>query len=105
MNGDGLIWLILLSVLLFSNTASIQLHKKNKLPLWVGGVGIAILGPVIGFISGSIFVKMAHNAGDTGEGAALGAAFIGLVILGNGIIVFLIGVILAVVKFTRKKES
>ncbi|KAB7663007.1 ABC transporter permease [Bacillus sp. B1-b2] len=101
MSGDGLIWLILLSVLLISNVAAIKLYKKNKLPLWLGGVGISILGPVIGFLSGSIFVKMAHNAGDTGEGAALGAAFIGLVILGNGIIVFLIGIILAIVKFTR----
>ncbi|RFU66720.1 ABC transporter permease [Peribacillus glennii] len=101
MSGDGLIWLILLSVLLISNVAAIQLYKKNKLPLWLGGVGISILGPVIGFLSGSIFVKMAHNAGETGEGAALGAAFIGLVILGNGIIVFLIGIILAIVKFTR----
>lgn len=62
------------------------------MPLWSSGLIIAILGPSIAFISGSIFVRVDKSMGGDGVGGALGAAFIGLVIVGNGLIL-IIGII------------
>ncbi|KGX88152.1 ABC transporter permease [Pontibacillus litoralis JSM 072002] len=67
-------------------------------PLWSSGILLAILGVVICFAVGGILI-----AGDSGRGGGLMAAFIGVVIVGNGIIHFLIGLALTVGKqFTNK---
>ncbi|MFD0050549.1 ABC transporter permease [Actinomycetes bacterium NPDC127524] len=103
MGGDALIWIVLLVSLLCLNIMAISLHQKNKMPLWLSGICISVIGPIIAFMSGSIFIKMAHNEGSTGEGAGIGAAFIGLIIVANGILYFVIGIVRAIVKFAKKK--
>ncbi|WP_156324550.1 hypothetical protein [Bacillus sp. FJAT-27245] len=47
-------------------------------------------------------MSMDHGAGGTGEGGAIGGAFIGLIILGNGMIYVIVGAILAVSNFFKK---
>ncbi|RHW43299.1 ABC transporter permease [Neobacillus notoginsengisoli] len=105
MNGEGgdfLIWIILITVLFIVNYMAISFYnKKNTSFLW-SGLLICILGPVIGFITGSTFVSMDHSAGGTGEGGAIGAAFIGLIILGNGIIYLLVGISLLIGNFFKR---
>lgn len=46
---------------------------------------IGILGLIIAFISGSVFVKVDHSMDGDGVGAAFGAALIGIVIVSNGL--------------------
>ncbi|MEH7108847.1 ABC transporter permease [Bacillus sp. JJ1764] len=103
MSGDGLVWMILLVALLLLNFMAISSYnKKNTSFLW-SGLLICIMGPVIGFISGSIFVNLDHVEGGTGEGGAIGAAFIGLIILGNGMIYLIVGIIMMISHFFKKE--
>lgn len=104
MSGDGLIWLVLLLSLVILNYLAISLNKRNKMPFWLSGIIIGILGPVIAFISGSIFVNLEHNSGGTGEGAGFGAAFIGLIIVANGIIYLVIGIVSKIKNSLTKKN-
>ncbi|AOH57464.1 ABC transporter permease [Peribacillus simplex] len=104
MNGDGLIWLVLVVSLLILNALAISLYKRNKMPLWLSGIVIGMLGPIIAFIAGYFFVKIDHNSGGTGEGAGFGAAFIGLIIVANGIIYLIIGIISKVKSLINQKN-
>lgn len=104
MSGDGLIWLVLLLSLVVLNALAISLNKRNKMPFWLSGIIIGILGPVIAFISGSIFVNLDHSSGGTGEGAGFGAAFIGLIIVANGIIYLIIGIATKIKSFLTQKN-
>ncbi|WP_244440924.1 ABC transporter permease [Neobacillus jeddahensis] len=98
---DGLIWIIILLLLTLINTAAIQLHKRNKLHFFWSGIGIGILGPILAFSIGAVFVKIDHSQGGTGEGGAITAAFIGLIIIGNGVIYLIIGLISKIVSWVR----
>lgn len=75
---------------------AISLYNKRKMPLWLSGIVICISGPIIAMISGSFFVKMDHSAGGTGEGGTIGAAFIGLIIVANGIIYLIAGFVVKI---------
>ncbi|MFS0824680.1 ABC transporter permease [Bacillus sp. 1P02SD] len=104
MSGDGAIWGVLLMSLFLLNFFAINFYKKGKMPLWGSGLIIGILGPIIAFISGSVFVKVDHSMGGDGVGAAFGAAFIGLIIVGNGILYFIIGIILVIKNFIKQRN-
>ncbi|WML43308.1 ABC transporter permease [Neobacillus sp. PS3-40] len=101
-SGDFLIWVILIAALLILNYMAVSSYKKKNTSFFWSGLLICIMGPVIGFITGSIFVNMDHSAGESGEGGAIGAAFIGLIILGNGIIYLIVGAILMISNFFKK---
>lgn len=104
MNGDLLIWIVLLASLLILNILAISLYTKNKMPLWGSGLIIGILGPIIAFISGSIFVSIDDSMEDEFVGGALAAAFIGLVIAGNGLIYLIIGIIIKIKSFLSQQN-
>jgi ABC-type Co2+ transport system permease subunit len=104
MSGDGAIWIVLLLSLLVLNFLAISLYKKGKMPLWGSGLIIGILGPIIAFIAGSVFVKVDQSMGGDGVGAAFGAAFIGIVIVGNGILYFIIGIISVIKNFIKQRK-
>ncbi|NHC42731.1 ABC transporter permease [Bacillus sp. MM2020_1] len=104
MSGDGVIWSVLLTSLLVLNILAISLNKKNKMPLWGSGLIITILGPIIAFISGSIFVRLDKSMGGDGVGGAFGAAFIGLVIVGNGLLYLIIGIISKIKSILSKRN-
>ncbi|QFT88967.1 hypothetical protein FIU87_09945 [Bacillus sp. THAF10] len=104
MNGDGIIWSVLFLSLIVVNFLAITLYKKRKMPLWGAGLIIGILGPIIAFISGFVFVKIDHSMGGDGVGAAFGAAFIGIVIVSNGILYFIIGIIFLIKNFIKQRN-
>ena len=74
------------------------------MPLWGSGLIIGILGPIIALISGSIFLKIDHSMGGEGFGAAYSAAFIGFVIVGNGILYLIVGLAIVITNFIRKRQ-
>ena len=104
MSGDGLTWSVLISSLIVLNLSAVLLYRKGKMPLWGSGLIIGILGPIIALISGSIFLKIDHSMGGEGFGAAYSAAFIGFVIVGNGILYIIVGLLIVITKFVRKHQ-
>ncbi|RDB34385.1 ABC transporter permease [Exiguobacterium sp. RIT594] len=104
MSGDGLVWSVLISILIVLNLSAVLLYRKGKMPLWGSGLIIGILGPIIALISGSIFLKIDHSMGGEGFGAAFSAAFIGFVIVGNGILYLIVGLLIVITKFIRKRQ-
>ena len=104
MSGDGLTWSVLISSLIVLNLSAVLLYRKGKMPLWGSGLIIGILGPIIALISGSIFLKIDHSMGGEGFGAAYSAAFIGFVIVGNGILYLIVGLAIVITNFIRKRQ-
>lgn len=104
MSGDGLTWSVLISSLIALNLSAILLYRKGKIPLWGSGLLIVILGPIIALITGSVFLKIDHSMGGDGFGAAYSAAFIGFVIIGNGILYLIIGLVLGIKNFIKRRQ-
>ncbi|MEK4093061.1 ABC transporter permease [Viridibacillus sp. FSL H8-0110] len=102
---DALIYTVLLLILLILNASAIYMYKNDKLDLWLSGIIIGILGPVFAFLIGAIFVKYEHSQGATAEGAQIAAAFIGLIIVANGIIYFIVGITLKLIGFLKYKRA
>ncbi|SFP98543.1 hypothetical protein SAMN05421670_0536 [Psychrobacillus psychrotolerans] len=107
MSGDGLVWLILLLLILLFDGTAIHLHKNNKLSLWISGIIMVLLVPIIGFTVGAIFLKISRvvDPTDTHEGSAFAAAFIAMVLLANALIFFITGIVLIIVRFFKTKKS
>lgn len=104
MSGDGRAWSVLISSLIVLNLSAVLLYRKGKMPLWGSGLIIGFLGPIIALISGSIFLKIDYSADGEGFGAAFSAAFIGFVIVGNGILYFIVGLVIVITNFIRKRQ-
>jgi len=102
---DAVIWMILILLLILVNWAAVHLKTINKLHFVWSGLIIAILGPIMAFILGALFVHFDHSQGSTGEGGAIAAAFIGLILIGNGFIYFLIGFILKIFDYFKSIRS
>ncbi len=76
---DVLILLLFILLIISLNVAFLILFKKGKLNLIVSGIIMIILAPVIGFLSGALFLHFYDwSSGGTGEGAGYGGAFLGL---------------------------
>ena len=72
---------------------AIYSYKKDKLPLWLSGIVIAVIGPILASIVGSLLVKLNVSQGSTAEGSQIAGAFIAIITIINGIIYFIVGVI------------
>lgn len=104
MSGDGLTWSVLISCLIVLNLSAVLLYRKGKMPLWRSGLIIGILGPIIALISGSIFFKIDHSMDGEGFDAAFSAAYIGFVIVFNGILYLVIGIVLVIKNFIQRRQ-
>ena len=91
---DYLILALFILILISLTIISFVLFKKKKVNLMVSGIMIMLLGPVVGFSSGALFLHFYDwSSGGTGEGAGYGGAILGLVTIANGVLIFLIGMI------------
>ena len=100
---DYLILALFILILISLTIISFVLFKKKKVNLMVSGIMIMLLGPVIGFSSGALFLHFYDwSSGGTGEGAGYGGAILGLVTIANGILIFLIGMIGWMITLFRK---
>lgn len=103
---ENLILLLFIIILLSLNIIFFKLFKKRKLNLIISGIIMMIIAPVIGFSSGALFLHFYDwSSGGTGEGAGFGGAFLGLITIANGILIFLIGIIRWVITLFRKKAN
>ncbi|PWA07905.1 inner-membrane translocator [Pueribacillus theae] len=102
---DVLILLLFILVIILLNIAFFILFKKRDLNLMVSGIVMMALAPVLGFLSGALFLYFYDwSSGGTGEGAGYGGAFIGLITLVNGALILLIGIIRWIITISAKKD-
>ena len=100
---DYLILALFILILISLTIISFVLFKKKKVNLMVSGIMIMLLGPVVGFSSGALFLHFYDwSSGGTGEGAGYGGAILGLVTIANGVLIFLIGMIGWMITLFRK---
>ncbi|WP_088071921.1 ABC transporter permease [Gottfriedia luciferensis] len=95
-SGDSLFYIILLILLFIINSRAIKQYRKKKSNLMLLGLLISILAPVIAILIGLIFVALDKGTGGDGVGGALATAALGWVIVLNGIIYIVIGIILKI---------
>ncbi|RHW43526.1 inner-membrane translocator [Neobacillus notoginsengisoli] len=101
---DTFILLLVIFILLLLNIASFLLFKNGKLNLIASGIIMMLLAPVIGFSSGALFLHFYDwSSGGTGEGAGIGGAFLGLLTLGNGILILLVGFIRSMIIYIKDR--
>ncbi|ARI77852.1 inner-membrane translocator [Halobacillus mangrovi] len=98
---DVLMWLFLAALIIPANIYAINWHRRGNFPLWASGLLLAIFGVGLGFAVGGFLI----GPGNSGQGGAIMAAFVGLVTVGNGLIHFFIGLIFTIGKLFTKKNT
>lgn len=108
MGGDSIVWLVIILSLLICDGIAVYLYRKKRIPLWVSAIIIALLVPVIvySFVALGIdyFNRTNTDPDNTGEGIAFAGGFIAIVLAFNAIVMFVIGVILNIYTFIKKKQ-
>ncbi|MYL49868.1 inner-membrane translocator [Halobacillus litoralis] len=96
---DGALTILLFIFLILVNVYTIKWYRNGRLHLWGSGLLLATAGVILGFLTGAILVPL------SGAGGALYGAFVGLVIVGNGLLLFLTGLTLTIGKRLSKKNT
>lgn len=105
MEADSYILLGLFIVIILLDSLAIVAYKKFRMPLWLSGIIIGILGPIISMVSMSFFLDTGGEAGSN-EGVAIVGGFIALVIIANGLIMLIIGMIQSIkARLQKRKEK
>jgi hypothetical protein len=94
-------YLVLGMLLIPTNIFIIKWHKSRKFPLWASGIILAIGGLGVGYISRIVLVELVNG----GQGGAIMAAFMGLVVIANGLIQFFVGFVLLIIKLFTKSNK
>ena len=98
---DVLMYLFLGALLIPANIFIVKWQKSEQFPLWCSGILLAVLGVGFGFAVGAILV----GPGNAGQGGAIMSAFVGLVIVANGLIYVFIGLLMVIGKLFTKKNT
>ncbi|MCM3006461.1 ABC transporter permease [Priestia koreensis] len=104
MEADSYILLGLFIVIILLDSLAIVAYKKFRMPLWLSGIIIGILGPIISMVSMSFFLDTGGEAGSN-EGVAIVGGFIALVIIANGLIMLIIGMIQSIKARLQKRKE
>lgn len=109
MGGDSIVWLVIILSILICDGIAVYLYRKKRIPLWVSAIIIALLVPVIvySFVALGIdyFNRTNTDPDNTGVGIAFAGGFIALVLAFNAIVMFVIGVILNIYTFIKKRKK
>ena len=108
--GDGIVWMIIFLSIVIGDGLALYLYRKKKIPLWVSAIVFALLASVIvySFVSLGIYYgnkNSGNDAADEWQGIAFAGGFIAIVLALNAIIMFVIGVILNIYTFIKKKQK
>lgn len=96
---DVLLYLFLAIILIPANLFAIKWHKNEDFHLWISGLLLAIAGVILGFVAGAILVP------SSGAGGAIAGAFVGIVIVANGLLYFTIGLAIKIGKSLSKNNT
>ena len=100
---DGLFFFLYIVV---SNGLALYLYLKRKIQLWISAIAMALLVPVItySFISLGIYYSN-KNTVDGYSDASFGGGTIAIILVLNAIVMFVIGLILNIYTFIKKKQK
>ncbi|KGX91416.1 hypothetical protein N781_04825 [Pontibacillus halophilus JSM 076056 = DSM 19796] len=98
-----MVLVVLLALLVTIDGLAVHFYKRNKVELWVYGILMMVLAPIVAFLMGYLFLELsrATNPESTHEGAGYAGAFIFLCLLANAIVLCLTGILLRV--FGKKR--
>ena len=102
---DVLIYFILSIIIVTTNVFAIKWHRNGNIHLWISGLLLAVVGVIFGFIAGAILVQVGHSGGTSGAGGAIAGAFVGIIIVANGILLFLVGLATKIGKLFNKNNT
>ncbi|MCY9547019.1 hypothetical protein [Lysinibacillus xylanilyticus] len=107
MDGDAIVWIVLLLSIVICDYLASYLYKNKKIPLWASAIGMALLIPVIvgSFVYLGVSYAKAFEPDNTREGIAFAGGFMALILALNAIIMFVIGVILNIYTFVKNKRE
>lgn len=107
MNGDAIVWIVLLLSIVICDCLAAYLYQKRKIPLWVSAIGMALLVPVIVgiFVASGVSYAKAFEPDSTREGIAFAGGFLAVVLGLHAIIIFVGGVILNICTFIKHKQK
>lgn len=109
MNGDAIVWMVILVSIVICDGLALYLYQKRKTPLWVSALVMALLVPVIVYIFVTLGINYANknfeNEDDIWQGIAFAGGFIAIVLAFNAIIIFVTGVILNIYTFIKRKQK
>ncbi|MER2006395.1 MAG: hypothetical protein ABS939_02990 [Psychrobacillus sp.] len=108
MNGDSIVWLIIVLSIVICDGLAVFLYFKKRFPIWGSAIIIALLVPVIVYSYLSLEIDYSQNntgPDDMGEEMGFAGGFIALVLAFNAIIMFVIGVILNIATFVNNKKN
>ncbi|MGE7691442.1 hypothetical protein ACQKMI_19815 [Lysinibacillus sp. NPDC097214] len=105
MDGDAIVWIVLLLSIVICDYLASYLYKHKKIPIWASAIGMALLIPVIVGSFMYLGINYGLEPGDTGEGVAFAGGFMVLILAFNAIIMFVIGVILNIYTFVKNKRK
>ncbi|QAS51314.1 inner-membrane translocator [Halobacillus litoralis] len=96
---DGALDILLFILLILANFYAIKLYRNGRLHLWGSGLLLTIAGVILGFFTGATLVPSSGGYG------AMYGVFVGLVIVGNGLLLFLAGIAVTIGKRWTKKNT
>jgi hypothetical protein len=107
MDGDAIVWIILLLSIVICDYLASYLYKNKKIPLWASAIGMALLIPVIvgSFVYLGVSYSKTYEPDNTREGIAFAGGFMALILALNAIIIFVIGVILNIYTFVKNRRE
>lgn len=104
MNEDVYVFSVLILSIIICDYLATHLYEKKKIPIWTSAIGMVLLIPVIVYGSLYLWYFLFDIFGlELSEGIAFAGVFMILILALNAIIMFVIGVILNVSTFVRKK--
>ena len=89
-----------------SNGLALYLYRKKKIQLWISAIVMALLVPVIAYSIISLEIYYSNkNTVDGYSDASFGGGTIAIILALNAIVMFVIGVILNIYTFIKKKRK
>jgi hypothetical protein len=106
MNSGAVFGIVLTLSLFVFNYFPYTLREKYRVPYWVSGIIICLLGPLVAMGVGSYLGGEAHREGSDGFGAGLAGAIIALVLITNGALYIIGSMVSGIERYvTRHKKD
>ena len=95
-----ILWTYLIIILVLNYTA-VKLHKSGQRRLYVSGLVVLVLAPILAFITRFLLLHYT----DAGEGAGYGGFFVGFVTFVNGIVILIGSMVLSLRKHLKGEQQ
>ncbi|QHS21825.1 hypothetical protein GWK91_02185 [Virgibacillus sp. MSP4-1] len=97
---------ILITLILFFDGAAIHFHRTGKIALWLSGIVMGVLSPILGYSFVFVFWQLSKtfDPSSTHAGAAYAGVFIFFGLIANAIIFFIIGFLIKLINHFKSNK-